>query len=106
MKARAISQQSFIITIKLNELPSDVRTLENNWKEFDLDCEGQLVRVKVKPKIFKKLEQAQANYSQWVAAIAGKMGEPIEGGFVLDQPNIQTFERKPKEPKPETATAL
>ncbi len=95
MKARAISQQSFIITIKLNELPSDVRTLENNWKEFDLDCEGQLVRVKVKPKVYHKLEQAQANYPQWVAAIAkrccvceawcvsskaqiaGKMGEPI-----------------------------
>jgi hypothetical protein len=41
----------------------------------------------------------------WVAAIAGKMGEPIEGGFVLDQPNIQTFERKPKEPQPAAASA-
>ena len=60
--------------------------------------------------VFKKLEQAQADYPMWVAAIAkrcceaqiaGKMGEGIEGGFVLDQPNIQVFERKPKEPKPE-----
>lgn len=40
-----------------------------------------------------------------VAQIAGKMGEPIEGGFILDQPNIQVFERKPKEPKPEATTA-
>jgi hypothetical protein len=32
------------------------------------------------------------------------MGEPIEGGFVFDQPNIQVFERKPKEPKPEAAS--
>ncbi len=93
------------ITIKINEMPADVETVENNWKQFDLDCDGQLVRVTVKPKVFNKLEQAQENYPMWVAAIAGKMGEPIEGGFVLDQPNIQTFERKPKEPKTEATTA-
>jgi hypothetical protein len=92
------------ITIKINEFPADVRTVENGWREFDLDCDGQLVQVKVKPKVFKKLEQAQENYLMWVAALAGKMGEPIEGGFVLDQPNIQVFERKPKEPKPEAAS--
>lgn len=93
------------LTIKINEMPADIRTVENGWKEFDLDCDGQLVRVKIKPKVFKKLEQAQESYPMWVAAIAGRMGEPIEGGFVLDQPNIQVFERKPKEPKPETASA-
>jgi hypothetical protein len=90
------------ITIKINEFPEN-ETVENGWKQFDLDCEGQLVRVKVKPKVFKKLEEARDNYPMWVAAIAGKMGEPIEGGFILDQPNIQVFERKPKEPKPEAA---
>ena len=99
------TQGKLELTIKINEMPADIRTVENGWKEFDLDCDGQLVRVKVKPKVFKKLEQAQESYPMWVAAIAGKMGEPIEGGFVLDQPNIQVFERKPKEPKPETATA-
>lgn len=88
------------LTIKINEFPN-AQTVENGWKQFDLNCDGQLVRVKVKPKVFKKLEQAHADYPIWVAAIAGKMGEPIEGGFMLDQPNIQVFERKPKEPKPE-----
>jgi hypothetical protein len=92
------------LTIKINEMPADVRTVENGWKEFDLDCDGQLVRIKVKPKVFKKLEQAQESYPLWIAAIAGKMGEAMEGGFMLDQPNIQVFERKPKEPKPETTT--
>ncbi len=87
------------LTIKINEFPADVQTVENGWKEFELDCEGQLVTIKIKPKVFKKLEQAQADYPMWVAAIAGKMGEPTENGFVLDQPNIQVFERKPKEPK-------
>jgi len=93
------------LTIKINEFPADVQTVENGWKQFELDCDGQLVRVSVKPKVFKKLEQAQADYPMWVAAIAGKMGEQFEGGFVLDQPNIQVFERKPKEPKEPTAAA-
>jgi hypothetical protein len=28
----------------------------------------------------------------------------MHGGFVLNKPNIQTFERKPKEAKPEATT--
>ncbi len=93
------------LTIKINEFPADVQTVENGWKQFELDCDGQLVRVTVKPKVFKKLEQAQADYPMWVAALAGKMGEQFDGGFVLDQPSIQVFERKPKEPKEATAAA-
>jgi hypothetical protein len=37
--------------------------------------------------------------------IAGKMREQFDSGFVLEQPNIQVFERKPKEPKEVTAAA-
>lgn len=86
------------VTIKINELP-EAETVENNWQQFYLDCEGKLIQVTVKPKVWRKLTDAQANYPMWVAAIAGKMGAPIEGGFVLEQPNIQVFERKPKEAK-------
>lgn len=96
------------LTIKINEFPANVETVENGWKQFDLDCDGQFVTIKVKPKVFKKLEQAQADYPLWVAAIAGKMGTATEKGFILDQPNIQVFERKPKEPKEpnEAATSM
>jgi hypothetical protein len=87
------------LTIKINEFPADVQTVENGWKQFDLDCDGRLITLKVRPKVFKKLEQAQENYPMWVAAIAGKMGATTKDGFVLDEPNIQVFERKPKEPK-------
>ena len=52
--------------------------------------------------MFKKLEEAQANYPMWVAAIAGKLGEATPDGFVLADPAIQVFEKKPKDPK-ETA---
>ncbi len=89
------------LTIKINEFPTNIKTVENGWKKFEVDCEGQIVSVTVKPKVFKKLEDAQANYPMWVAAIAGKMGKLTNNGFVLDQPAIQTFEKKPKEPKPD-----
>ncbi|WP_449416128.1 hypothetical protein [Phormidium nigroviride] len=87
------------LTIKINEFPDNVNTVENNWKQFEVDCDGQIATIKVKPKVFKKLEDAQANYPMWVAAIAGKMGEATPNGFVLAEPNIQVFEKKPKEPK-------
>ncbi len=85
------------ITIKITELPS-ARIVENGWKAFDIDCDGQIVAVTVKPKLWKKLEDAQANFPMWVAAITGKMGQKGKNGFVLDEPAIQVFEKKPKEP--------
>lgn len=48
--------------------------------------------------MFAALEQAQQTYPSWIAAIAGQMGEKTEKGFILKEANIQTFERKAKEP--------
>lgn len=76
-----------------------ISRIYNGWKQFDIDTGEQIVTVTLKPKVFRKLEQAQENYPMWVAAIAGQMGEKTERGFVLKEPNIQTFEKKPKEPK-------
>ncbi|MBD1929450.1 fertility inhibition FinO-like protein [Trichocoleus sp. FACHB-90] len=96
------TQGKLELTIKISEFPSDVKTVENGWKSFEIDCDGRIVSVTVKPKVFKKLEQAQTDYPMWVAAITGKMGEPTERGFVLNEPAIQVFEKKPKEPKEPT----
>ena len=85
------------LTIKINELPN-AATIENNWKSFEIDCDGRIISITVKPKVWKKLEDAQANFPMWVAAIAGKMGQATEKGFVLEEANIQVFEKKPKEP--------
>jgi len=46
------------------------------------------------------LETASATYSQWVVVIAGQMGAATKDGFVLEQPNIQVFERKVREDEP------
>ena len=50
----------------------------------------------VKPKVWKKLTDAQANFPMWVAAIAGQLGAMTLDGFVLDEANVQVFEKKPK----------
>lgn len=67
---------------------------------FERRSPSHIFSVTVKPKVFKKLEDAQADFPMWVAAIAGKLGEATEKGFILADPNIQVFEKKPKEPKP------
>ncbi len=92
------------LTIKINELPQP-QTLENSWQQFEIDCDGRIVTVVVKPKIWKKLTDAASNYPQWVGAIAGKLGQQTEQGFVLEEPNIQVFERKPKAEVTATAGA-
>ena len=86
------------ITIKISELPTAV-AVENGWQRIEIDCDGRIIEMVVKPKVFKKLTDAQANFPEWVAAIAGKMGEATENGFVLLEPNIQVFEKKPKADK-------
>ncbi|MCC5618686.1 fertility inhibition FinO-like protein [Nostoc sp. CHAB 5836] len=83
------------VAIKINELPQS-NIVENGWQQFEIDCDGRVISITVKPKIWKKLTDAASNYPQWVAAIAGKLGQQTEYGFVLEEPNIQVFERKPK----------
>ncbi len=90
------------VTIKINQLPTEVTTTTNGWKEFGLDCGGRTVTVALRPKLFAKLEAAATQYPEWVAAITGQMGSLTSGGFVLVEPNLQVFERKPKSPSPST----
>lgn len=86
------------ITIKINELPN-ATAVENGWQHFQIDCDGRIISVTVKPKVWKKLTDAQAKFPEWVGAIAGSMGQATENGFVLLEPNIQVFEKKPKADK-------
>ncbi len=99
------------ITIKINELPQ-AKTIENGWQQFEIDCDGRVISITVKPKIYKKLTDAASNYPQWVTAMsnnkprsvyAGKLCQQADNGFVLEEPNIQVSERKPK---PEATATL
>lgn len=88
------------ITIKINQLPTEVTTDKNGWKLFQLDCGGRHVSVALRPRMWAKLEEAQKNYPLWVAAISGSMGPGQGMGFKLLEPNLQVFERKQKPPEP------
>ena len=90
------------LIIKIHELPT-VKTVKNGWQEFNVDCDGTIFTIKVKPKVWKKITTANEMYSMWVAVITGKLGAKINKGFRVEQPGIQVFEKKPKAPKPDKA---
>jgi hypothetical protein len=89
------------ITIKINQFPTEVKTVTNGWKQFSVEADGREVSITVRPKVWNKLEEAQKSYPQWVGAITGKLGEITPQGFVLTEPTIQVFEKKPKQEAPE-----
>lgn len=88
------------LTIKINELP-EARTVENGWQAFEVNCDNRVFTFKVKPKIWKKLTQANEQYPQWVAAISATLPTPEQRRkpTQVEQASIQVFERKPKPPK-------
>ncbi|CAN5687840.1 hypothetical protein BH23CYA1_BH23CYA1_24300 [soil metagenome] len=86
-------------TIKINELPTS-EVVENGWLHFTIDCDGRQISVTVKPEVWRKSTTAAEQYADWVAAVTGRIGELTPDGFVLENPSIQTFERKPKAAKP------
>jgi len=84
------------IGVKINELPADSKTLRNGWEEFIIDINGQMVKIVVRPKTWKKLQKASNEYSSWIANMRGKMGTRTKNGFELLTPGIQIFEKKTK----------
>ncbi|MFB8792252.1 MAG: hypothetical protein U7123_26240 [Potamolinea sp.] len=98
--SKTIASGRLELTIKISELPTP-RTVENGWQQFEVDCEGTVFTITVKPKNWNKFATAAASCPMWVAAIGGKLGNRTPKGFLLLEPSIQIFEKKPKEPKPE-----
>lgn len=89
------------VTIKINQLPTEVSTDKNGWKEFELDLGKQRgAHISLRPRMWNRLEQAAQAYPHWVAVITGQMGDDVRKGiFKLLEPNLQIFEYKPREPK-------
>jgi len=84
------------ICVKINELPADSKTLRNGWEEFIIDANGEMVKITVRPRTWKKLQTALHDFPVWVAHIRGKMGNRIKSGFELLTPGMQIFEKHPK----------
>jgi ProP effector len=92
------------LSVKIDTVPIDSRTVRNGWQEFTIEANGQIIKVTVRPKTWNKLQKAASEYPAWIAHLKGKMGERIKGGFELDQPSIQIFEKQPKGTKVEPET--
>jgi ProP effector len=84
------------VNIKIYTLPATVQTVKNGWQQFTVEADGQMVLMKIRPKIWKKMQYAAENYPAWVVSITGKIGRRIKNGFELLQPAVQIFEKKLK----------
>jgi hypothetical protein len=93
------------VTLKINQLPTEVTTTSNGWKQFEIDCGGRTVIVALRPRMWNKLEQASKDWPLWLAAISGQMGQSVGQGFKLEEPSVQVFERRAKEPTPPVEAA-
>lgn len=84
------------VVIKINQLPTEVRTVGREV-QFTIDTGEQIVAVTMKTRTWDRLVQFNQSGAAWVAAIKGKMGMRVEKGFVLEQPSVQIFEKKPQD---------
>jgi len=92
------------VTIKINELPSEVTTTKNGWKEFHIDLGTRSAITAMRPRLWTRMEEASRAFPHWIAVITGQMGEDVgKGCFRLLEPNVQVFEYKPKTPAPAPA---
>ncbi len=87
------------VTVKFEQLPSDATTDKNGWKGFAVQCgEKHAVHLLIRPRMWAKIEEASKNYKAWVAVFTGQMGAATPDGFKLLEPNLQVFDKTPKEP--------
>jgi hypothetical protein len=87
------------VTIKINQLPAEVATTKNGWKEFQVELGGRSAIVAMRPRLWTRLEEASKTFPHWIAVITGQMGEDVSKScFRLLEPNVQVFEYKPKAP--------
>lgn len=85
------------LTFKLSSMPKS--TLIGNHKVFCLDVGSSIVTVAVKPKVFKRIEEAAEQWHNWIAVITGVIGDKTVKGFILERVGVSCFEKKLKNEK-------
>jgi len=93
------------VTIKINQLPSEVTTTKNGWKEFQVELGSRSAIIAMRPRLWTRIEEASKTFPHWIAVITGQMGDDVvKGCFRLLEPNVQVFEYKPKTAAPQATT--
>lgn len=95
------------LVIKITALPQQSKIVANGWHEFYAEAAQRLVKITVRPKVWRRLQHAATHYPFWIATIRGKKGENLEcHGFELLEPVVQIFVREASEQEmARTATA-
>ncbi|HRI66274.1 MAG TPA: hypothetical protein PK156_18630 [Polyangium sp.] len=89
------------VTIKINQLPDDVTTTKNGWKEFQIELGTRSAIIAMRPRLWTRIEESSRAFPHWIAVITGQMGEDVgKNCFRLLEPNVQVFEYKPKPAAP------
>ncbi|HRD49313.1 MAG: hypothetical protein JNK95_13770 [Candidatus Competibacter sp.] len=84
------------VTIKINQLPQS-KPASPQTVLFAVQASNRMIVVELKNKAWNTLKEAAGRYPQWVAAITGQLGASLpDGGFRLENPALQVFEKKPK----------
>ena len=84
------------VTIKINQLPQS-KPASPQTVLFAVQANNRTVVVELKNKTWNTIKEASERYPQWVAAITGQPGAALpDGGFRLENPAVQVFEKKPK----------
>ena len=95
------------VTIKFSgELPS-ATPAANKKVVFSLtDQNGIVFTAQVNAKSWRKAETNMKEFADWAGAVSGKLGQRTENGFEIVDAGIQIFEKKAKEPKPESGATV
>lgn len=95
------SQGTLDVTLKIkNHAPTPHTTTTEGWVTFDVACGLRTISITLRPRMWTKITEAAAKGGEFTIVIAGKMGEATATGFVLAEPAVQVFEKKPKEATP------
>ncbi len=86
------------LTVKFSALPRPLQ-VQGGIKIGIETPEGIVIAI-LSPKVWRKLEQAAKDYSQWVAALNGLLDRVADGQVILKQPALQVFEKKDKATTP------
>jgi len=90
------------VTIKFSgELPQAIAAPNKKVEITFVDHNGLSFTALINGKAYRKAEANVSEFADWAGMVSGKLGKS-DNGFEIIDAGIQIFEKKPKEPKPDS----
>ncbi len=100
----AKSQACSSVQLDSNELPEANPAANKKIETRLTDQNGVTFTARINAKSWRKAEADATTFSDWGGAVSGKLGQATNNGFEVVDTGIKVFEKKAKEPKPESTT--